>query len=253
MKVTFLGSGTSQGVPVITCTCPVCSSLDYKDKRLRSSIHVEIDDMSLVIDTGPDFRQQMLREGIRKLDAILFTHEHKDHTAGLDDVRSFNFSQKKDMPIYARNQVLEQLKLEFAYAFAAHKYPGVPLIEVHEIRNEKFKIGSTEILPIEVMHHKLSVFGFRLQDFTYITDANFISDEEKEKVKGSKVIVLNGLQREKHISHFTLEQVLALIEELAPEKAYLTHISHKLGRHDEVSKELPSNVQLAYDGLKIEL
>lgn len=253
MKITFLGTGTSQGVPVIACECDVCTSLDFRDKRLRTSIHIQTDTTSLVIDSGPDFRQQMLREKITRLDALVFTHEHKDHTAGMDDVRSFNFKQKMDMPVYGRKRVLDQLKTEFAYVFAKVKYPGVPQVEIHEITNEPFQINDLSITPIEVMHHKLPVFGFRIGDFTYITDANFISDEEKEKIKGTKFLVVNGLQKEEHISHFTLDEAIELIDEIGPEHGYITHISHKLGRHNEVSAELPDHISLAYDGLTIEL
>jgi phosphoribosyl 1,2-cyclic phosphate phosphodiesterase len=249
IKVTFLGTGTSQGVPVIGCDCVVCRSLDFRDKRLRSSVHVQVGDLSLVIDTGPDFRQQMLRANIRRLDAVLFTHEHKDHTAGLDDVRPFNFKQQRDMPLYARQHVIEQLKREFAYAFAEHKYPGVPQLKVHVIDNQPFTIEGVEIIPIEVMHYKLPVLGYRIGDFAYITDANHIAPEEKEKLKGLDVLVLNALRRKEHISHFTLEQALAIIEELKPQRAYLIHISHQMGLHREVEAELPPNVRLAYDGL----
>lgn len=253
MTVTFLGTGTSQGVPVIGCSCKVCSSLDYRDKRLRTSIHVAVDGQSLVIDTGPDFRQQMLREKISSLDAIIFTHEHKDHTAGLDDIRPFNFRQKKDMPIFARQQVIDQLKKEYAYAFGEKKYPGVPQIVTHVIGNEPFRIEDTVVEPVEVFHYKLPVFGFRIQNFTYITDASFISPEEKEKIRKSDVLVLNSLQKEEHISHFTLSEALEVIRELQPKKAYLTHLSHKIGLHKDVSDELPEGVELAYDGLKIKL
>ena len=251
MKVTFLGTGTSQGVPVIGCQCDVCMSVDYRDKRLRSSIYVEVNGVHIVVDTGPDFRQQMLRERIRNLDAVLFTHAHKDHTAGLDDIRSFNFLQRKDMPLYATTPVLEQLKQEFSYIFTNQSYPGVPRAELHPITNTTFDVNGIPILPIEVMHYKLPVLGFRIQDFTYITDANFIDEAEKEEIAGSKVLVLNALQKEPHISHFTLEQAVELMEELRPEKGYLTHISHKLGKHSEVSKELPSNVEIAWDGLQV--
>ncbi len=252
MKITFLGTGTSQGVPVIACDCPICQSVDFQDNRLRSSILIEVDDLNIVIDTGPDFRQQMLRERVKKLDALLYTHAHKDHTAGLDDVRSFNFKQKKDMPIYGTRQVLDQIKSEFAYAFAENKYPGVPQIETNVITNAPFKIGDTLITPIEVMHHKLPVLGFRINDFVYITDANYISDEEKLKITGCEHFVINALQKEEHISHFTFQQAINLSEELKVKHAYFTHISHKLGKHREVSKELPDNIRLAYDGLKIE-
>lgn len=253
MKVTFLGTGTSQGVPVIGCPCEICQSIDFQDTRLRSSVHVEIDGQSFVIDTGPDFRQQMLQNRIKRLDAVLFTHAHKDHTAGMDDIRSFNFLQKMDMPIYAEKMVIDQLKREFAYIFEDSKYPGIPRVNTMPISTDAFKIGETNIQPIRVMHHKLPVLGFRFENFTYITDANGIPDSEKEKIKGSEVLVLNALQKTEHISHFTLNQALKLIEELEPKQAYLTHISHKLGLHRELKKELPENVQLAWDGLTLQL
>lgn len=251
MKVVFLGTGTSQGVPVIGCKCEVCTSVDYRDNRLRSSVYVEVNGVHIVVDTGPDFRQQMLSARVEKLDAVLFTHAHKDHTAGLDDIRSFNFKQKRDMPIYGRIEVLEQLKREFAYIFTESKYPGIPKVDLFELDGKPFKINDQNIIPIEVMHHKLPVYGFRFGDFTYITDANYISDVEKEKIKGSKVIVLNALQKEDHISHFTLDEAVDLMKELNPEKGYLTHISHRLGLHMEVSEELPENIELAWDGLQL--
>lgn len=253
MRITFLGTGTSQGVPVITCTCDVCMSLDFRDKRLRTSIHVQEGATSLVVDTGPDFRQQMLRERIRKLDAVLFTHEHKDHTAGLDDVRSFNFSQKMDMPIYGRESVLAQIKREFAYAFAEIRYPGVPQINPIEIENKPFEAAGMHVIPIEVMHHKLPVFGFRFGDFSYVTDTNYISREEMDKIRGSKVLVLNALQKTEHISHYNLEEAIQVAQEIGAEKTYFTHISHKLGLHQEVSAELPEGIELAWDGLKLDL
>lgn len=227
--------------------------MDYRDQRLRVSVHVEIDGKSLVIDSGPDFRQQMLRERIKRVDALLFTHEHKDHTAGMDDIRAFNFMQHMDMPVYADPRVLRQLQQEFSYIFTNTTYPGVPRVELNPIQNEPFTVVGQQIIPIAVMHHKLPVFGFRIGDFTYITDANYISDEEKEKIKGSKVVILNALRKEPHISHFSLSEALALLEELAPEQAYLTHISHLLGLHREVEQELPANVRLAYDGLSFTL
>lgn len=251
MKVTFLGTGTSQGVPVIGCDCEVCTSLDFRDKRLRVSIHIEVDGNSFIIDSGPDFRQQILREHIPKMDALIFTHQHKDHTAGMDDIRSFNFKQNMDMPVFATKDVFEQLKREFFYIFEEVKYPGVPKIQVNIIDNNPFEINGIKIIPIQVMHYKLPVFGYRIADFTYITDANYISDKEKDKIKGSKVLVLNALQHDKHISHFNLQEALDLVEELKPEKAYFTHISHKLGLHSSIT--LPDNVALAYDGLKISL
>jgi phosphoribosyl 1,2-cyclic phosphate phosphodiesterase len=254
LTITFLGTGTSQGIPVIACECAICRSIDYRDQRTRTALHITTDDgLSLVFDTGPDFRTQMLRERVKKLDAVLFTHEHKDHTAGLDDVRSFNFKQKKDMPVYARLQVIEQLKREFSYVFAEKKYPGVPQIQINEINNNPFLIGETEITPIEVMHYKLPVYGFRIKDFTYITDANYIAPDELEKIKGTKVLVLNALQKEAHISHFTLDEAVEIVNLIQPEKAYFTHMSHKLGKHRDIDAELPDNMQLAFDGLKLHL
>lgn len=251
MIITFLGTGTSQGVPVIACKCEVCSSLDFRDKRFRTSIHIAVDHKSFIIDTGPEFRQQVLREGIDTLDALIFTHEHKDHTAGLDDVRAFNYSQQKEMPLYARQQVIDQIRIEFAYAFAEFKYPGAPQLTLNTIENKPFIVEGIEIIPINVFHYRLPVFGFRIKDFTYITDANRIDEEEKEKIKGSKVLVLNALQKSAHISHFTLDEAIELIQELDPEKAYLTHISHRMGTQKDVSKLLPPNIELAFDGLKI--
>ncbi|WP_339606056.1 MBL fold metallo-hydrolase [uncultured Roseivirga sp.] len=253
MKVTFLGTGTSQGVPVIGCTCEVCRSLDFRDKRLRTSIHIEIGGSSIIFDSGPDFRQQILRENITCLDALVFTHEHKDHTAGMDDIRSFNFLQKKDIPVYARKNVIEQLKREFAYIFSETKYPGIPSVDIKEITNTPFVIGKTEIIPIEVTHFKLPVFGFRIKDFTYITDAKTISDTEKEKIKGSKILVINALQKEEHPSHMTLNEAIALAKEMNADKTYFTHLSHKMGTHKKTEKLLPENIEIAYDGLKIEI
>ncbi|MBX2843767.1 MAG: MBL fold metallo-hydrolase [Flammeovirgaceae bacterium] len=253
MKITFLGTGTSQGVPVIASSDPVCQSLDFRDKRLRTSIFIVVNGQNIVFDTGPDFRQQMLRERIDHLDAVIFTHQHKDHTAGLDDIRAFYFKQKMDIPVYARKPVIEHLKTEFSYMFAAKKYPGVASVDIKEIENQPFQVNNTLITPIEVMHYKLPVFGFRIKDFTYITDANFISEEELEKIKGSKVMVINALQTQPHISHFTLEEAIEVIEKVKPERAYITHISYKLGFHADVEKELPENIRLAYDGLQLNL
>jgi phosphoribosyl 1,2-cyclic phosphate phosphodiesterase len=252
MYVTFLGTGTSQGVPIIACDCDVCKSEDIKDKRLRSSIMIEDGDDTFVIDTGPDFRQQMLRENVQNLTAVIYTHEHKDHVAGMDDVRAFNFMLQKHIDIYATQQVQEALKREFHYVFAAKTYPGVPLINLNTIDNNPFTINKTTFLPIDVMHYKLPVLGFRIGDFAYVTDANYISEKEKLKLKGLKVLVLNALRRKEHVSHFTFEQAIELMKELKPEKGYFTHISHQLGRHKDVSKELPSFIDLAHDGLKIE-
>ena len=252
MKITFLGTGTSQGVPIIGCTCDVCLSADSKDKRLRTSILIEDEESTFVIDTGPDFRQQMLRENIKKLDAVIFTHEHKDHIAGLDEVRAFNFINNMVMPVYATERVQEAIKREFAYIFADEKYPGIPQISLHTITSAPFTVDKTRFIPIDVFHHRMSVKAFRVKDFTYITDANFISDEEKAKIKGSKIIVVNALRKQTHISHFTFQQAIELMQELAPEKAYFIHISHQLGKHKDVSEELPGFIELAYDGLKIE-
>jgi phosphoribosyl 1,2-cyclic phosphate phosphodiesterase len=253
VKVTFLGTGTSQGVPVIGCRCAVCRSTDYRDQRLRVSVLIEENGRNLVIDTGPDFRQQMLRHRVQRLDAIVFTHEHKDHTAGMDDIRSYNFIQKKKIPLFATERVVNQLKREFYYVFEDTKYPGVPEVDVHLIDQEPFTAAGMLLTPIQVMHYMLPVKGFRVGDFTYITDANYISEEEQQKIKGSRVIVLNGLQQEPHISHYTLKQAVELLESWAPEVGYLTHISHKLGLQVEIERNLPINIRLAYDGLCIEI
>lgn len=253
MIITFLGTGTSQGVPVIACDCEVCRSIDFRDKRLRTSVHVLMDGLSLVIDTGPDFRQQMLRERIKSVDAILFTHAHKDHTAGMDDIRSYNFINKMDMPVYAESPVIDQLKQEFSYIFNGTEYPGIPRVTISAISTAPFHLQNVLITPIRVMHHQLPVLGFRIGDFTYITDANFISAAEKEKIAGSKVLVLNALQIEPHISHYTLEQAVDLAKELNIPKTYFTHISHKLGFHANVSANLPEGIDLAWDGLKVSI
>jgi phosphoribosyl 1,2-cyclic phosphate phosphodiesterase len=253
LKITFLGTGTSQGVPVIACTCAVCLSTDERDKRLRSSIHIQHHRSSFVIDSGPDFRQQMLRANIKDLTALLFTHEHKDHVAGMDDIRAFNYVLQKKIDIYASLRVQEALVREFPYVFHDFKYPGVPEVNLFSIDDQPFTIEGLQFTPIEVMHYKLPVNAYRIHDFTYITDANFIAEKEKEKIKGSEVIVVNALRREKHVSHFNLNEALELIAELKPGKAYLTHISHQLGKHHDVQQELPANVFLAYDGLEIEV
>ena len=251
MTVTFLGTGTSQGVPVIACGCEVCTSIDPHDNRLRSSIMIESDDKTVVIDSGPDFRYQMLREKVKKLDAIVFTHEHKDHIAGMDDIRAFNYFQNAPVDIYAVPRVQEALKREFAYVFAEFKYPGIPQVNLHTIGLEPFDIGSIHFIPIEVMHYKLPVLGFRINDFTYITDAKTVSPTEVEKIKGTKILVINALQTQSHISHFTLDEAVLFAQEVGAEKTYLTHISHRLGRHEDVSAQLPEGIELGYDGLKI--
>jgi phosphoribosyl 1,2-cyclic phosphate phosphodiesterase len=253
LKITFLGTGTSSGVPMIACQCEVCRSTNKKDKRLRSSILVKSSTTSFVIDTTPDFRFQMLRAEVNELDAVLFTHPHKDHVAGLDDVRAYNFVQQKPMQVFANAITEEALKREFAYIFSDHKYPGVPDINLNTIDNTPFLIGDIPIVPIQVWHHKMPVLGFRIGDFTYITDANKIDEAEKEIIKGSKIIVLNALRKEKHLSHFTLTEAVQLVNELQIPQAYFTHISHQLGLHEIVNNELPKNIQLGYDGLEIEI
>jgi len=253
LKITFLGTGTSQGVPVIGCRCAVCISEDEHDKRLRSSILVEHGDQVVLIDTGPDFRQQMLRAGVSKMNAILYTHEHRDHIAGLDDIRAFNFIQRSSMDIYAEERVVRALKSGFSYVFAEKKYPGVPQVMVHPISTEPFQIGELEIIPVRMMHYRLPVLGFRIENFAYLTDANYISAKEKDKLSGVKYLAVNALRREKHISHFNLSEAISLIEEVNPDMGYLTHISHQMGLAEELEKELPPRVRSAYDGLVLEL
>lgn len=253
LTITFLGSGTSSGVPMIACDCAVCTSTDKKDKRLRSSILVESENTRIVVDTTPDFRYQMLRENIRRLDAVLFTHPHKDHIAGLDDVRAFNYIQEQAMQVYANQMTIDALMREFAYAFADKKYPGVPNLELNSITLDTFSIGDIDIIPIEVWHMKMPVYGFRFGDFTYITDANRIEEDEKEKIRGSQILVVNALRTEKHISHYTLNEAIELVQELEIPTAYFTHISHQLGRHEEIEKRLPNGIHLGYDGLVIDL
>lgn len=253
MKVTFLGTGTSQGVPVIACDCEVCTSEDPRDERMRSSIMLSDDDRNLIIDTGPDFRRQMLVNSVKTLDAVVFTHEHKDHIAGLDDIRAFNFRQRKKMDVYASENVQKALHREFHYVFADIKYPGVPEISLHEIDIRPFQAAGFNLIPIQVMHHKMPVFAFRVGDFAYVTDANYIAPEEFDKLRGVKHLVINALRKESHLSHFNLEEALEIIRILNPERAYLTHISHLMGLHSDVSDEIPSNVQIAEDGLEIEV
>ena len=251
LKITFLGTGTSSGVPMIACDCEVCTSLDVKDKRLRPSIMVQSKKTTIVVDTTPDFRYQMLREKVKKVDAILFTHPHKDHIAGLDDVRAFNFFSRRKMDVYANSLTEEALKREFAYAFADKKYPGVPDIELNTITLDPFSIGDIFIVPVQVWHLKMPVLGFRFGKFTYVTDANKIDEEEKQKIRGSEIFVVNVLRKQSHISHFSLGEAIDLVQELRVPKSYFTHISHQLGLHEAIEAELPDNIHLAYDGLVI--
>jgi len=238
-------------VPVIACGCEVCTSADLHDKRLRSSIMVEGEGNVIVIDSGPDFRQQMLRENVQHLDAIVFTHEHKDHISGMDDLRAFNYKQNMAIPVYADLRVQKALQREYPYIFEQIKYPGIPEIDIHTIYTDPFTIGDMGLTPIEVLHYKLPVKGFRIKDFTYITDAKTIAGAEKDKIKGTKHLVINALQKQKHISHFTLDEAIAFAQEIGAEKTYFTHISHRLGKHAEISNDLPLNIELAFDGLRL--
>jgi len=253
MNITFLGTGTSQGIPVIGSDHPVCLSSDSRDKRLRVSVLISWDEYSYVIDCGPDFRQQMLVNNVSRIDGILFTHEHADHTMGLDDIRPFVFRQG-DIPIYAHSRVIESLKTRFDYIFVSeNKYPGAPSVIENQVTNTPFLLGDLLVTPINTLHSQLQVFGYRFKDFAYLTDVKTVAEEEKEKLRGVKVLVVNALRIEPHHSHFNLEEALAFISEIKPEKAYLTHISHLLGFHAEVEKQLPKNVHLAYDNLQINL
>jgi phosphoribosyl 1,2-cyclic phosphate phosphodiesterase len=238
---------------MISCECEICTSTDPHDKRLRSSILVESTQTKLVVDTTPDFRYQMLRAKVKQLDGVVFTHPHKDHIAGLDDVRAFNFFSKKAMNIYANTMTGDAIKREFHYAFGESKYPGVPVLHMVPIDTAPFSVGDIEVKPVQVMHHKMPVLGFRFGDFTYITDANHIDESEKEKIKGSKVLVLNALRKENHLSHFTLSDAVSIANELAVPEVYFTHISHQLGKHEDINRELPAHMRLAYDGLRISL
>lgn len=252
MTIVFLGTGTSQGIPIIGSNHPVCLSKNEKDKRLRVSVLVSWDDYNYVIDCGPDFRQQMLANPIPRLDGILFTHEHSDHTAGIDDIRPYFFRQG-DIPIYAHERVIKALKIRFDYIFAdENRYPGAPAVKINSVQNgTSFKVGNTIAVPINVFHNRLQVFGYKIKDFVYLTDVKTVAQEEIKKIKGVKVLVVNALRIEPHHSHFNLEEALAFIKEVNPERAYLTHISHLLGFHDEVEKTLPKNVFLSYDNLKV--
>jgi len=251
VKITFLGTGTSQGVPVIACECAVCASSDDKDKRLRASLLVETSLNTFVIDAGPDFRQQMLNAGVKKLDAILLTHEHKDHIAGMDDLRAFNYRSQAAIDIYAEERVQAAVRKEYAYVFSENHYPGVPRMELHTLENYNINIKGDTVIPLRIFHYRLPIFGFRIGDMAYITDANYISEETKEKLFGVKYLVINALRKEKHISHFSLDEALDLAREVSPRKAYITHIGHQMGKHADVCRELPGNVTLAWDGLEV--
>ncbi|AZQ61105.1 MBL fold metallo-hydrolase [Flammeovirga pectinis] len=256
MEITFLGTGTSQGVPIIGCDCEVCKSMDYRDKRLRASIHIKTDDgQSIIIDSGPDFRQQVLRENIRQLDGLIFTHQHKDHTAGMDDIRGFYFlNNMKPIELYGTEPVFNQLKQEYSYIFAENKYPGVPSVNLNQIeKNSAFNIGKTVIEPIQVWHYKLPVMGFKIKKFAYITDVNKIDSDQLDKLKDLDILVIDALQRTEHISHFTLDQAVDLCNSLQPKKAYLTHMGHRIGFHSDLEKELPAYIKPAFDGLVLSI
>jgi len=249
LKITFLGTGTSSGVPLIGCDCAVCTSADPKDNRLRSSILVESATTTLVVDTGPDFRYQMLREKVKKLDAVVFTHPHRDHMAGLDDVRAYNFFQKMPIDIYADSLMESAIRRDFYYAFADTRYPGIPELNLISISDEPFIVGDIPVIPVKVWHMKMPVLGFRFGNFTYITDANRIEEEEKNKIRGSEILVLNALRKQQHISHFTLGEAVDMVQELRVPVGYFTHMSHQIGLHADIEAELPENIHLAWDGL----
>jgi phosphoribosyl 1,2-cyclic phosphate phosphodiesterase len=253
MKITFLGTGTSTGVPVVACNCEVCTSDDPRDKRYRTSAMLTLGNSNVVIDCGPDFRIQMLKHKVEDIDAVVFTHAHRDHIAGLDDIRAFNYILHKSIDIYGSQVTLDSIKEQFPYIFTPGRYFGAPQLNLHPITLDPFCIGAFGFTPVQVMHQEMKVFGYRIGDFSYITDANYISPAEFEKLRGSKVVVINALRNSRHVSHFSLGEALAILNELKPEKAYLTHISHFLGKFENVDKKLPEGVHLAYDGLQIEI
>lgn len=254
MKVTFLGTGTSQGIPIIGCKCAVCKSSNTRDKRLRTSALVSVGDKNILIDIGPDFREQMLRNDVSHLNAILVTHAHRDHVAGIDDIRPYNYYQQSPIDIYARSNAIEAIRRDYAYIFAQHIYPGLPEANLIEVSGSSvFSIGNTEVVPIEAMHKDMPILGYKMGRFAYVTDANYIAPTELDKIKGVDVLVINALRIEKHFSHYSLAEALEVIEYLKPRKAYLTHMSHEMGFYDEVSRHLPENVFLAYDGLIVEI
>jgi len=249
VKITFLGTGTSQGVPVIACDCETCLSEDNRDKRLRTSLLLETDNTILLFDAGPDFRQQMLRENVKRLDAIILTHEHKDHISGMDDVRAFNYKSQDAIDIFAEERVQKAVRKEYSYVFAEYQYPGIPKMRINPINEYGFKISGVQIIPVRVFHYRLPIYGFRIRNFAYITDANYVPEESKEKLFGVKYLVINALRKEKHISHFSLREAIDFIREISPKKAYITHISHQMGQYKQIARELPQGIVLAYDGL----
>jgi phosphoribosyl 1,2-cyclic phosphate phosphodiesterase len=253
ISIEFLGTGTSQGVPVIACDCHVCISSDERDNRTRTAALVRVGDRNLLLDAGPDLRQQMLRCGVRRLDGVLLTHEHMDHIAGIDELRSFNFHQREAMDLYANAATLASVRRIFHYAFSEVRYPGVPELRLHEIANEPFMVAGVDVVPVEVLHHKLPVLGFRIGGLGYITDAKTIAPSELDKLRGVDVLILNALRKKEHLSHLNLQGALELVREIGPRQAFFTHISHLLGRHEEVMQELPPGVELAWDGLKVEV
>ena len=253
LKITLLGTGTSLGVPIIGCHCPVCTSSDKKDYRLRASALVEWDGLRVVVDAGPDFRQQMLSARVTDIDAILLTHEHKDHVSGLDDIRAFNFMHRKAVDIYCEKRVQESIRKDFAYVFSAIQYPGIPQMNLYAIDPGVFMLNGREVLAIRAMHYKLPILGFRFGDFSYITDANYLTPDEIGQLAGSRVLVINALRWEPHLSHFSIPETVALIQQIQPEKAYITHLSHQAGTHSELLKKLPAGIEPGYDGLVIEL
>jgi phosphoribosyl 1,2-cyclic phosphate phosphodiesterase len=253
IKVTFLGTGTSIGVPVVACNCDICKSPDLRDKRFRTSAMLTINGRNIVIDCGPDFRIQMLRHNVEDIDAIVFTHGHRDHIAGLDDIRAFNYILNKNIDVYGSDEVLDAIKTEFPYIFTETRFFGAPQLVTHNIVNEPFQINGITFTPIEVMHNKMSVFGYRIFDFTYITDASAITEREIIKIAGTKVLVINALRNSRHVSHFSLSEAIEVIEKVKPDRAYITHISHFLGLHEEVENKLPPHIRLAHDNLVVEV
>ncbi len=252
MKIKFLGTGTSQGVPVIGCKCAVCISEEIKNKRLRSSVLINENNKTILIDTGPDLRQQSLKNNINKIDYVLYTHAHRDHVSGIDELRSFNFIQKKEIKAYGNKELVNQLKSDYSYIFSDLKYPGLPEVELYKV-DGNFFLEDIEVTPIKVKHHKLNILGYRIGNFTYITDAKTIRDDEIKKINGSKILVINCLQIKEHLSHLNMSEVLSLVKKIDVQKIYLTHISHNLGSHEYINKKLPDNIKLAYDNLEINL